>query len=71
MSAIAHTTGRTWAATHRALVLYLSLVLLLVVVAVTATTVLVARDTSAPAVAPGDLDTSVDTCFGAPVGSAC
>ena len=71
MSAIAHTTGRTWAATHRTLVVFLSLVLLLVAVAVTATTVLLARDTSAPALAPGGLDTSVDTCFGAPVGSAC
>ena len=71
MSAIAHPTGRTWAATHRALVLYLSLALLLVVVAVTAATVLLAGDTSAPALAPGSLDPSVDTCFGAPVGSAC
>lgn len=72
MSAIAHPAGRTWAATHRALVLSLSIVLLLVAVAVTATTVLLARDTSAPALAPGSLDSSVvDTCFGAPVGSAC
>ncbi|WP_448613405.1 hypothetical protein [Modestobacter sp. URMC 112] len=72
MSAIAHPTGRTWATTHRALVLTLSVVLLLVAVAVTATTVLLARDTSAPALAPGGLDSSVvDTCSGAPVGSAC
>lgn len=71
MSAIAHRTGSTWAATHRSLVIFLSVVLLLVAVAVTAATVLLSRDTSAPALAPGGLDSYPDTCFGAPVGSAC
>ena len=72
MSAIAHLPGRTWAATHSVLVLVLGLALVLVAIAVTSTVLLLGRDTTAgaPSIGGGS-DAFVDTCFGAPVGSAC
>jgi hypothetical protein len=53
-------------------VLVLLAVLALVAVTAAITVALFARDTatSTPAL-PGDSDSAFDTCFGAPVGSAC
>ncbi len=66
MSAIAHAPTRTWAATHRALVL----VLVLVAAAITLSVVLLTRDTTAATPGFPDLPT-YDSCAGAAVGTAC
>ena len=69
MSAIEHLPGSTWAATHRAFSLVAALLLLLVSGAVTV--VLLTGGSAAPAIPADGGDAYVDTCFGAPVGSAC
>jgi hypothetical protein len=68
MSAIAHAPTRTWAATHRALVLVLAVVL--VAAAITLSVVLLTRDTTAATPGFPDLPT-YDSCAGAAVGTAC
>jgi hypothetical protein len=66
MSAIAHATHGTWAATHRILLF----VLALAVVAIAVPVVLLTRDTTPAAPSPA-LPVVDDTCQGAAAGTAC
>jgi len=70
MTAIAHVPGATWAATHRALVLFAAVAVVLLAAAGTAAVLLMTGDETATGT-PGPLDSWTDTCVGAPVGSAC
>jgi hypothetical protein len=71
MSAIAHLPGYTQAATHRLITLFVAVALVLAAVTVTVV-LLLNRDTAVGSPSLPRIDTGVsDTCFGAPVGSAC
>jgi len=72
MSTLAQLPGRSWAATHRAAALAVSLLLLLAAVVVTGTAVLLSRHTTADVdTVPADLEYYVDTCGQAPVQTYC
>ena len=71
MSAIAHLPGSAWAVTHRALVLVAVLAALVLAAGVTAAVVLLTGDESVAGTSVPTIPAVPDTCFGAPVNSAC
>ena len=71
MTVIAHLPGHTWAATHRMLTLVIAGSLLLAALAITAVLLLTVDSTGRSDTLPRIGSDTSDTCFGAPIGTAC
>ncbi len=71
MTVTTHLPGHTWAAAHRMLTLVIAGILLLAALAVSAVLLLTVDSAGRSDTLPRMGTDTSDTCFGAPIGTAC